>query len=427
MIGYFGMVTGFPLDPMHSVYHGAIKNWFKKLFDKLTPNNEKPLPMPVKIQLDRILDFMKHFTPSEFSSSSLKSLNHQPSWKAAETRHFIMYAAIILFRGIVPQAVYNSLLCLVVGLLFIAGDSPTPVPDEHLRYAQTLFERFLQAVARDHFHGLPPSLHWLLHIVADLQFFGCHLERLGAWPFENSMRFILNSVHSGNRVVEQILNREDEKMEFNLRIDDEGSIMFNDVERFMPENRERDTPYVKTNKRGKRSLIFPKNRGDFVLKATKNNRDCHFIYQFGTDIRYDVVIGKFLDVVESERTGRLVIVGQEYKEKGLIFQHPGDPCDSDRFYGFKFWDLSPITNTEFEVTNVVGKMYAFPDRDLIKADKGNTESQIAEKLKLVKYMATVLPKDAPQAPPPPNFRKLCESHFDAWEGFAVQHTYKTIP
>jgi hypothetical protein len=424
-INYFGMVTGFPLEPMHTVYLGACKNWLKKLFlAKLA--SEQPLSTPEKLLLDRKLDFVRNFTPSEFQSSRLKPFNHLKKWKAAEMRHFLLYAAIILFKGIVPKGVYQKLCCLLVALYFIGGDSPDPVPEEHLKHAQTLIEKFFHEVSRDHFPlGLPPSLHWLLHVVNDVRFFGCHLERLSAWPFENAMRFMLNSVNSGFKAVEQIINREAEKLEFNLQLDEDGVIIPNQPEDYEPRNPsdslEKKNPYVKTNHWKRRTLIFPKGCGDFLLKKTKNNRDCHFIYNCGPDRRRDVVVAKFLDVISDEETGDLVIIGQQYLTKDMLFAFP---CQSDRFYGFTFKHLSP-KEEKFDVANVVGKMYAAPCTDAVFENGHDTDSQKIEKLKLKKYLTAPLPRDAPIAPKAPNFYKLCEAHFDAWEGMAIQHSYKS--
>jgi hypothetical protein len=426
MIGYFGMVTGFPLEPMHSVYHGACMNWLLKLFGnkRLT---EKALSNSEKSLLDRRMDFAKHFTPAEFRSSRLKPFDHLSCWKAAETRHFLLYASIVLFKGIVPTSIYHRLCYLVVALYFIGGESPDPVPEEHLQHAQKLIERFFQEVARDHFRtALPPSLHWLLHVVNDCRFFGCHMERLGAWPFENSMRFMLNSVHAGHRAVEQILNREDEKLEFNLPTDDEGQILSDltgGVQPFgAPDDKEKQ-PYFVTNIKKKRTLYFPKGSGDFLLKSTKNNQDCHFLYLTGPDLRNDVVIGKFLDVYRDAQTARLFIKGQQYLTKELLFTHP---CKSDRFYGLKFKNLSTRIEN-FEVINVIGKMYAFPCMDNIETEDGNLDLANIEKLKLKKYLAAVIPRCAPRGPPAPNFREVCKGPFDAWEGMAIQHSYKTLP
>jgi hypothetical protein len=422
LIKYFGMVTGFPLEPMHSVYHGAIRNWLKVLFMG-SRVLEKALSMPQRILVERRLDFVKNFTPSEFKSSALKSMKHLKNWKAAETRHFIYYAAVIVFNGIVPEEVFQQLCNLLVALCFIGGESAKPVPEQHLEHAQKLIEKFFHEVSRNNFRlGLPPSLHWLLHIVNDLRFFKCHLERLGVWPFENAMRFMLNSVHGGNRVVEQILNREDEKMEHNLQIGEDGTILTDNASCFVAEDAAKTKPYVKTNQRGKKTLIFPKACGDFVLTTSENNRDCHFVYQDGPDPRRDVVIGKFMDVIEKD-DGRLVVVGQQYKEKDYLFKVP---CGSDRFYGFKFWDLC-ATKEDFELADIVAKMYAIPDMAKIKTEDKDTESEVTEKAKLAKYLCAALPRNAPKAPPAPNFRIVCGAHFDCWEGMAVQHTFENFP
>jgi hypothetical protein len=420
----FGMVTGFPLEPMHTVYHGGVKNWFLKLFEG-SQKTEQALSNAEKILMDRRFDFVRHFTPAEFSSSRVKPLDNLTHWKAAEMRHFLLYLAVIVFKGIVPRAVYEKLTNLLVALYFIGGAKPEPVPELHLQHAQTLLEKFVHEVARDHFRvSLKPSVHWMLHVVNDVRHFGCEMERLGAWPYESNMRFMMNSVKSGHRALEQILNREDEWLEFKLEISEDGTIL-TDLDEFSPDNVDRKHPYVKENKKGKKTLKFPKYCGDFLLNTTKNNVNCHFIYNFGPDARRDVAIVKFLDVFEHEVTGRLMIKGQQYLQKECLFMYP---CKSDRFYGFKFFDLSPRIEN-FEVGNVVGKMYAVPCIDEIRVPMQVQPNDVenVEKNKLLKYLAAPQPKNAPQSPPAPDFRELCKAHFDAWEGMAIQHTYKRLP
>jgi hypothetical protein len=417
-LGYFGMVTGFPVEPMHTVYHCAVKNWLKKLFEGARVA-ENAFPNAVKRKMENLLLFFKNFTPSEFRSSQLKLFDHLKDWKAAESKHFIDYPAIMLFRRLADKETYESVCDLVVALYLIGGASSKPVPSRDLDSAENLISKFVnETLQRNFSESCPPTAHFLLHIVEDLRFHKCHLERLGAWPFENAMRFVLDSVKCGNRAVEQIFNREDERLCFALPVDIHGVITSTTPiagNYYSAKNKEKTEPYLEFTVRGKKSLIYPKSRGGFVLKTTKNNRDCHFIYQHGTNRKKDIVIVKFLDVVQNkDRTdGPLMIVGQAYRCMRILFTKP---CSSARFYGYEFKDLDPIKR-EFVADNVIGKMYAYPN--VSELNSGNSST---EQVGLLKFLNCTLPVDSPKAPEVPDFTKLCQQDFSAWEGIAIRHT-----
>jgi hypothetical protein len=430
-IPYFGMVTGFPLEPMHTVYLCAVKNWFDKLMNGC-PINENALSKVVKIKMEKRLEFFKNFTPMEFRSARLKSFEYLARWKAAEVRLFLLYNAIHVFRGLVEDSLYRRLCDLLVALYLIGGSSTKPVPEKHLVTAEILIRRFVTEVAKENFMlGYPPTLHFLLHIVNDCRFHKCHMERLGAWVFENAMRHTLNSVHSGHRAVEQIFNREDERLAFMLPINEAGRILDTipvggNGCREPATKIEKTKPYIKENAWKRSELVYPKSCGDFVLKKSKKNRDCHFIYNYGTNPRKDFWVAKFLDVKKNKNTGEITIIGQVFEKVEMLFTK--DPCDSDRFFALKFQQLSSVIR-KFEPENVIGKMYAVPSIDeLDKTTDGglNVQNGADEALKmqlLCKYLTSGINKKAKIAPAVPNLDDAARLHFDAWEGIGLRHTF----
>jgi hypothetical protein len=147
------------------------------------------------------------------------------------------------------------------------------------------------------------------------------------------------------------------------------------------------------------------------LKESKNNRDCHFIYQHGTNKKKDIYIAKYLDVVM--KNGSLTIVAQVYQSMRLLFTKP---CSSARFYGYEFKDLDPITR-DLAAENVIAKMYAFPNITEL-----NMENCSAPQLGLLKFLNCTLPVDSLQAQTVPKFQEVCQEKYDAWEGIAIRHT-----
>jgi hypothetical protein len=423
---YFGLVTGFPLDPMHTVYLCGVKNWLQVLFtgNRVTENALSGL---VVIKLEKKLNFMKHFVPVEFRSARLQSINHLPKWKAAETRLFILYNAVLLFRGIVEESIINRLCYLVVALYFIGGSSAEPVPEKHLRFAEKLIEKFVSEVARDNFtDSFKPTLHFLLHIVNDCRFHNCHMERLGAWVFESAMRHTLNSVHSGHRAIEQMFNREDERLAFSLPLDGAGNILdtipIGANRYYTPREDEPTKPHITTNAWKRQVLVFPKSCGNFSLKKTKNNRDCHFIYQYGT-ARTEFRVVKYIDscIVEDFDRKDIVVRGQSYRQVEPLFTHP---CNSDLFHALKFWDLNPETE-EFEAGDIKGKMYAVPSVDDIELGSNDVgdNNEILLKSQLMAYLSSSLPGTAKNAPVQPKMEDVAKLNYDAWVGIGLRHCF----
>lgn len=422
---YFGMVTGFPLDPMHTVYLCALKSWLQKLTDG-KKGTENPLPTAVTRKLEKKLTFFKNFTPVEFRSARLKSFNHLSKWKAAEMRLFILYNAVPLFRGVVEEKIFVRLCYIVVALFCIGGTSAKPVPEKHLKFAQKLIEKFVSEIARDNFGtGLKPTIHFMLHIVNDCRYHKCHLDRLGAWVYENGMRHTLNSVHSGNRALEQIFNREDERLAFTLPLNGPGRILdttpIGAAKYYPTKEEEHVKPFLQPNAWKRHALVFPKSCGNFTLKPTKKNRDCHFIYQYGTD-RTEFQVAKYLHSYDrDDGTGDIVVVGQLYRRVEPLFQKP---CNSTLFYALKFWDLNPESQT-FEASDIKGKIYAVPSVDEIELGHHDdvTDSDLIMKSQLVAYLNSSLPNTARNAPVQPKFDEVAKLHFDAWEGIGLRHIF----
>jgi hypothetical protein len=51
---------------------------------------------------------------------------------------------------------------------------------------------------------LIPKIHWLLHLIEDLERFGCHLEYMSAYKYENRYRDFKTYFRSGNKTLEQL-------------------------------------------------------------------------------------------------------------------------------------------------------------------------------------------------------------------------------
>jgi len=111
-----GMVTNFPLDPMHLVYLGVTRKlllaWIKG---------------PLKVRLrsrdiltvsERMVQLRSHI-PAEFSRKprALKDILH---FKATEYRLFLLYTGTVVLRGILPNNLFSNFLLLSSAIFILA-------------------------------------------------------------------------------------------------------------------------------------------------------------------------------------------------------------------------------------------------------------------------------------------------------------------
>ena len=80
-----------------------------------------------------------------------------------------------------------------------------PIPPGHLAKAQKYFCMYVQYCMK--LFGeqwATPKNHWLIHILDDCKNFGCHLERMSAWAFENEYSSVRNNLRNGNHTLQQL-------------------------------------------------------------------------------------------------------------------------------------------------------------------------------------------------------------------------------
>jgi hypothetical protein len=296
-----------------------------------------------------------------------------------------------------------------VALYLIGGASPLPVKEADLSLAQSLMEFFVKTALLNHFSKCAkPVMHMMLHIVNDCRQLQCHLDYIGAWFFENAMKIILKSKRSNFRVIQQVLRRENERLDYLLPTDDDGRIVSRvPISRMQMQQEgrsETDThrPILESTRSGKQKLIFPKAVGDFCLKA--NVRDAFCVILSGVRTQ-DVLIvqcsgfkcRKVDGVVED-----IVITGHSYRCWADIFDKPR-PSHKYHVYRFKEKSDEPIS---FSVDKVITKLYVLPDLEFLK-NNPDLESTYP-------YRQTTKPSSKHWLP-----KHL--AHYPAWFGTGIRH------
>ena len=367
----FKAIGNMPLDTMHTVWHGGVRSWMKKLFLG-KPKKDNALPGVIIKLCCKKMQVYKNFAPAEFSSSRVPPLNLLKDYKAAEMRHFVMYVLIPIAKGVVSNDVFLIISHLVAGLLIIGGAAPDPIPEVDLVFAQECFEFFIEKVMRDYYKvSFPPSLHNMLHIVQDLRYLGVRMDYIGAWYFENEMKSVTRWKRSNYRVIPQTIRRQDERLNYLLPTDAKARFLSRTPAALMtPDDyhtaadAQNQTPtaepYIRVNFKNKNELVFPKSMGDFVIKA--NVRDAFCVIKNGPKTT-DVVIVQCTDIRCDEKHG-IIITGYHYQHSE-VFDIPESSC---LHHIYHFQNKSETTD-EYFVNRVVTKLYALPDLNVLSRNE----------------------------------------------------------
>jgi hypothetical protein len=354
------MVTQFPLDTMHSVYHGGVKSFFNQLFFG-TKRFDNALPFPTRSEMRKQMDIFINLSPCEFQSSRLSSLNYLNDYKAAVERHFLNYVVLPLFVNNVESETYNLVVALVVAVFLLGGASPTPIPKADIDLARDLLDYFVKVALHRHYSKCAtPGMHMLLHVADDCENLGCHMDYLGAWPFENGMKIILHSRKSNHRAIQQILRREMESLNCQLPVDSDRNILsltpLSQFTGFDADKLHPKEPKLLINYHGKKTVIIPKSLGGYRLKA--NVKDAFCVVSIGARAK-DFVIVQCTDffIDPSTTDGGIIAVGHPYKKWSDIFSKP-KPSHIYQVYRFRDKQAQQI---KFRTEKILTKLYVLPD------------------------------------------------------------------
>lgn len=205
-----GMITQFPIDPMHSVDLGVMKLILRLLISRKIYG--APLNKISIAQMNSLFCSFSRHTPSDFQRKP-RDLLSCGNFKASECRQVLLYTGMVLFKNYFSAEAYNHFIHLSVAYRILNSK----LNDFKLNEAQIYLEQFVKD-----FHiffkseQLTYNVHSLLHLVADCKLYGPVYE-FSAYKFENEMGKIRAMVRSKYRKLEQIYNRTMENMLFSKK------------------------------------------------------------------------------------------------------------------------------------------------------------------------------------------------------------------
>ena len=195
-----GMVTQFPLDPMHLLYLGVVR---RILLSWIRGSYCVRLSQSLCSQLSNALLNMRSYIPRDFCRRP-RSLAEIDRWKATEFRLFLLYTGPIAIKCFVSEVVYKHFLLLSVASFILSS------PELCLRYcdyAESLLKLFVSNIAKIYGKDmLVYNIHGLLHLADDVRRYG-PLENFSAFPFENKLKDVKKLVRKPNNPLQQVIRR----------------------------------------------------------------------------------------------------------------------------------------------------------------------------------------------------------------------------
>ena len=188
-------VRQFPLDYMHLVCLGIVR----RMIYFLKGNGPRDCKLS-QLQLGQI--------SAKLCLTMAKcQVILQDRWKATEFRQFVLYTGPVVLRQIVSKDVYKHFLCLTVILSILLNSNDT-IRDGYLDYCRKLIVYFVRK--GKYVYGstfTTYNVHSFLHIADDVENFGCSLNDISAFPFENYLQTLKKYVRNSSNPVSQISKR----------------------------------------------------------------------------------------------------------------------------------------------------------------------------------------------------------------------------
>ncbi len=209
------IVRDIVLDPMHLIYLGVCRRYLFYL---------KSGPLAIRLSAsklgtisERLISCAK-FTPTEFARKP-RSLFELEYWKATEYRQFLLYTGVVALRGIISDDCYQLFLSLSVAIriLNIKEDLKR---NKLIPFAKRLLKAFVwnaEIILGTEF--ITYNVHSIIHLPDDVIRFGCCLEEISSFKFENHLYFLKKQVSgSRNKPLESVIKRTVERARFSSNI-----------------------------------------------------------------------------------------------------------------------------------------------------------------------------------------------------------------
>ena len=204
-----GMVSQFPLDPMHLLYLGVTR---RLLMAWLKGPLSVRLPAATVTNVSNFLLQLGQHIPSEFARKP-RALSEIDRWKATEFRLFLCYVGPVTVSKFVKDDIYKHFMLLFTAITIL---SRRDLCSSLNSYAAKLLTIFVKGVEELYSRGdLVYNIHGLVHLAGDVEHYG-PLETFSSFKFENKLKSIKKLVRKPQYPLQQVIRRLSEQNQQNL-------------------------------------------------------------------------------------------------------------------------------------------------------------------------------------------------------------------
>lgn len=199
-----GMVSQFPLDPMHLVFLGVVKRLFINYY--LEGDKKIRLSQNQKKYIDELISSIRPYVSSDFTRKP-RLLNEIKKWKATEFRLFLLYTGPIILYNSLDSPQYKHFLNLHAAIFILNDDT---LIENYLDVAKDLLQNFVKEskmVLGKSF--IVFNVHSLIHLIEDVKKYG-NINNFSCFPFESYLYTIKRKIHCGSNPLQQIHRRIEE-------------------------------------------------------------------------------------------------------------------------------------------------------------------------------------------------------------------------
>lgn len=215
-----GMVSQFPLDPMHLLYLGVMR----RLLLHWVCTGKPPVKLR-SVSINKIshnLVSLTGFMPCEFIRRP-RTLKELKRWKATEFRMFLLYTGPVVLKNVLCEVAFKNFLLLHCASRILCSEKHV---SNSSSFAHTLLVNFVQHCLK--LYGpemVVYNVHNLIHVADDVGRYGV-LDNYSAFPFESYLGQLKKLVRSPNNVLQQLCRRLQEIEGQNFNEHDKSNIPF---------------------------------------------------------------------------------------------------------------------------------------------------------------------------------------------------------
>lgn len=339
---HFRMVSGFTVEPMHSMVEGSFG---RRLTGVISVVEEGKISNGKLREADSRLAIYREWRPNDFDRFLGKVSNFSTS-KMHVKRQFLYYLCFPVFEGILEDSELEHIMMLQYAMFLLGSFNYIEVEESNIKLAESVLKQYCVELLE---RNIPCRFvtHQIIHMPQDVARYKCGIETLSAFQFESFLSFFRRSLKSGNLPAEQIRNRLIEKHKYQLPTTSSGEIIENKV-----------SLALEAKKRFSKSMALIK----FVSNGVKRPKRLIFYnFELTNKPPNNVCLlndGSFVVCYDFERSSgdSVIIIGRKFLKLQNAFVKP---YVSSKFNVFIGSNLSNNDET-WEISNLKCKVYILP-------------------------------------------------------------------